>query len=235
MCSSGAPVCGNGLVWSCSESCCLLTGVAGCVVGGGCQTSGSCVPSSSGVVSSSSGVVSSSSSGECIPTCDVDDNVVMPPGFVAYCPQGMGTAAYCFGGTVYCVDTETSDAYPAIARCGACPTCETNNVLAVRNAYISLCPAQLGNAFPYCYAQSLYCINIDNSMVTPNAGFCTYGIGQCPTCNAAGDLVVPPRYQASCSQSGFVPTCNAGIPGCFNPTTLQFSSYTSSCLRIPGE
>ncbi len=62
MCSSGAPVCGSGQVWSCSPSCCLLTGDAGCIVGGSCQTSGSCVASSGG--SSSGGSSSGSSSGQ---------------------------------------------------------------------------------------------------------------------------------------------------------------------------
>jgi hypothetical protein len=183
---------------------------------------------------------SSSSSGECIPQCNASDNWVMPPGqgfsdgYVVYCPQGFGNAAYCFNQTAYCIDTNTNQVFPGAVRCSKCPTCDSQDYIKTVNGYIALCPANLGNAFPYCYNQGQYCINIDNSIPYSNASFCSYGIGQCPTCDASGMIVVPNLYYASCSQSGYVPACNATIPGCFNTTTYQFTSYTASCLLTSG-
>ena len=152
----------------------------------------------------------------------------------------MGTAVYCYQGTAYCIDTEANISYPNIALCGPCPLCPTNtnstDELVSRNAYIATCPSSLGEAFPYCFDYNhdnnndLFCVNINNSAVSENSAQCTYGIGQCPTCDENGNIKVPGRYKAGCGQRGFIPTCNKGIPGCFNPCTKEFTGYTARCV-----
>ena len=102
--------------------------------------------------------------------------------------------------------------------------------LITRNAYIARCPANLGNALPYCDSGQQYCVNIDDSMAYPDTSFCSYGVGQCPTCDANGMLQVPLGYHANCNQPNTIPACNGTIPGCLNTSTNEFSNYTGECL-----
>lgn len=166
----------------------------------------------------------------------------MPPGqgfsdgYVVHCPSQFGnTGAYCQGGIPYCIElVPPYRVYANAPRCAKCPTCDASDNLNTANAYIALCPANLGLAWPYCYNRAQYCINIDTATPYPDASFCSFGTYQCPTCDINGMLVVPPTYYASCSQAGYVPSCNVQVPGCFNLSTFRFNAYAASCLSSSG-